>query len=68
MRKGVLDQLQYHYASFTGIYRSPRGYVYYLVYDYGFSPIVENEKEKALIIHRQEYMENPGFEIWKKGK
>lgn len=66
VRKEVLDQLGYNYLYFSSIFRSSKGHVYYLVYDYGFSPIHESGVEKALIIQKQDYMEKPSFDIWRK--
>ena len=56
VRKEVLDQLKYDYRFFSGIHRT-RSAIYYLCYDYGFAPFVENGVERATIIQRQEYMD-----------
>ena len=57
VRKEVLDQLKYDYRYFSGIYRT-RSAVYYLCYDYGFSPAVINGVDRATVIQRQQYMDD----------
>lgn len=64
VRKEVLDQMGYDFRLFSSIYKSQSN-VYYLAYDYGFSPIFEKGIEKALIIQKQEYMDRPTLKIWK---
>ena len=65
VRKEVLDQLGYDYRFFNGIHKTTTG-LYYLVYDYAFSPIFEGGIEKALIVKRQDYMDHLTLTIWKK--
>jgi len=66
VRKEVLDSMSYDYRFFSGIYKTKNG-LYYLVYDYAFSPVFEREGiEKALIVQRQPYMDKLTLEIWKK--
>jgi hypothetical protein len=65
VRKDVLDQMGYDYRYFSGLFKSKQT-LYYLVYDYAFAPIMDNGKEKALIVQRQDYMNRLGFEVWKK--
>jgi len=65
VRKEVLDQLSYDYRFFTGLFKSKNN-LYYLVYDYAFSPILDGVKEKVLIVKKQEYMDKLGYELWKK--
>ncbi len=66
VRKEVLDNMGYDYRYFSGLYKSPKGLLYYLVYDYAFSPIHERKIEKALIVQRQDYMDLISFKVWKK--
>ncbi|SNT37098.1 hypothetical protein SAMN05421640_3611 [Ekhidna lutea] len=66
VRKEVLDRLGYDYRYFSSIFKSQFG-PYYLVYDYGFSPMTDDRGiKKAIIIQRQDYMDEPSFNIWKK--
>ncbi len=65
VRKEVLDQMGYDYRYFSGIFKTKTN-LYYLVYDYAFSPIFEKGVEKALIVQRQDYMDKLGFELWRK--
>lgn len=66
VRKEVLDALGYDYRVFNGIHKTKTRGIYYLVYDYAFSPIFEGEKVKALIVKRQPYMNELTLDIWKK--
>ncbi|WP_420577992.1 hypothetical protein [Ekhidna sp.] len=66
VRKEVLNQLGYDYRYFSSIFKSKSG-IYYLAYDYGFSPVIDDRGiEKALIIQRQDYMDRLTLTIWKK--
>ena len=65
VRKEVLDNMGYDFNHFSGVFRSRKA-VYYLVYDYAFSPIWERDIKKVLIVSRQDYMDKLSFEIWKK--
>lgn len=65
VRKSVLEQMGYRFKFFTDIYRSSKGGVYYLCYDYGFTAIKEGTKEKAVIIKRQDYMDEMEYNPWK---
>lgn len=65
VRKEVLDQMGYDYRYFSGLFKT-KGNLYYLVYDYAFSPIFEKGVEKALIVQRQDYMDRLTLTIWKK--
>ncbi len=65
VRKMVLDEMGYDYRFFNGIHKVTNG-LYYLVYDYAFSPIFERGIEKALIVKRQDYMDHLTLTIWKK--
>ncbi|MEQ9405726.1 MAG: hypothetical protein RIM99_19200, partial [Cyclobacteriaceae bacterium] len=65
VRKTILDQMGYDFRHFSGIFKSQKN-VYYLVYDYAFSPIWEGDTKKVLIVNRQDYMDKLSFEIWKK--
>ena len=62
VRKSVLDSMGYDYSVFSSLYMPNSGNLYYLCYDYGFSPIVQKGVERALIISRQPYMK--GWEPW----
>lgn len=64
VRKEVLDQMGYDYNYFSGLFKT-KASLYYLVYDYAFSPLFENGVEKALIVQRQKYMDRLTLDIWK---
>lgn len=64
VRREVLDALGYNFNVFSSMYRTNKGSIYYLCYEYGFSPIIDNRGiEKAVIINRQDYM--PAWLPWK---
>jgi hypothetical protein len=64
VRQEVLDAMGYDFNIFSSMFRSKQGLIYYLCYDYGFSPIIDAKNiNKALIINRQEYMVN--WQPWK---
>ncbi|MEO9869662.1 hypothetical protein [Ekhidna sp.] len=65
VRKEVLDEMGYNYQFFNSLFKTDTA-LYYLVYDYGIAPIKEKGVPKALIVQRQSYMDELGFEIWKK--
>lgn len=56
VRRSILDTMGYDYRYFTSLYVSSR-VTYYFCYDYGLAVIEEGGKQKALIVHRQDYME-----------
>jgi len=57
VRKEVLDALGYNFNIFSSMYRTSKGTIYYLCYEYGFNPIIDSRGiEKAVIINRQDYM------------
>lgn len=63
VRKEVLLAMGFQFDFFTSIFVTNTKQVYYLCYDFAYSPIVEREIEKALIVTRQEYMKN--WNPWK---
>lgn len=67
VRKEVLDAMQYDGSVFSSIFVTNKKQIYYLCYEYGFTPILEKGVEKALIIARQAYMDpwNPWKYIYK---
>ena len=65
VRREVLDALGFNYKVFSGIYRSPKGLVYYISYDYAFSPLRDdNHVEKALIVQTQDYFASQAYNPW----
>lgn len=60
VRKEVLDTMGFQYPFFSGIYRSPAPgrQLYYVCYDFAFSPILQKGIEKALIVQRQDYFKS----------
>lgn len=65
VRKEILDKMGYDFRYFSGLFKA-RINLYFLVYDFAFSPIHERGIEKALIVQRQDYMDKLTFDIWKK--
>jgi hypothetical protein len=66
VRKEVLEQMGYRFGFFTNTFQSAKGGVYYLCYDYGFTPIIESGIQKALIIQHQTYMDRQTYNPWSK--
>ena len=64
VRKEVLDRMGFNFQFFTSIHKA-RSQVYFLSYDYAFSPLLEKGVQKALIIQRQESMDQQTFAVWK---
>ena len=64
VRKEVLDQMGYDYRYFSSLFKTST-MTYYLVYDYGFAPISDKGTDKVLIVQHQDYMNQPGFDIWR---
>lgn len=63
VRKEVLISMGFNFDNFTSIFVTYSKAIYYLCYDYGYSPIMEDMIEKAVIIGRQGYMK--GWNPWK---
>ena len=64
VRKEVLEAMGYDFNIFSSMYRTTKGTIYYLCYEYGFNPIIDNRGvEKAVIINRQDYM--AAWQPWK---
>ncbi len=70
VRKEVLDTMQYDYRYFSSIYKSNSNQVYYVCYDYAFSPIKQQDREtgkmidKALIVQKQAYFDQLSLKMW----
>jgi predicted nucleic acid-binding Zn ribbon protein len=56
VRKEVMLAMGYDVTLFSSLFLTAKKQVYYLCYDYGFTPLNENGAEKALIVTKQEYM------------
>ncbi|MBP9926208.1 MAG: hypothetical protein KBF45_09435 [Cyclobacteriaceae bacterium] len=63
VRKSVLDAMGFRPDLFTSLFMTSAKQMYYLCYDYGYSPLVEKDIEKVLIITRQSYMAK--WEPWR---
>ncbi len=66
VRKTVLENMGDDFLAFTALYLPSTGNLYYLCYDYGFSPIVQRGIERALIITKQSYV--GGWQPWQFAK
>ena len=62
VRKEVLVSMGYDFNTFSSAFATSRG-VYYICYDYAFSPVLDGLVEKALIVTAQDYM--LGLDPWK---
>ncbi len=63
VRKEVMLAMGYDITLFSSLFLTTKKQVYYLCYDYGFTPLKEKGVEKALIITKQEYMNT--WDPWK---
>lgn len=64
VKKDVLDSVGYNYKYFSEMYKSDEGRYYFLCYDYGFTPISEDNKQDVMIVKRAEYMDDFVPELW----
>jgi predicted nucleic acid-binding Zn ribbon protein len=63
VRKEVLISMGFSLDYFISIFVTRSKQVYYLCYDYGYTPIMEGQTEKALLVSRQDYMKD--WNPWK---
>lgn len=56
VRKEVLVEKGYDFNCFSSVYLTSNQTLYYICYDYAFSPIINNNREKALIVSVQDHM------------
>lgn len=63
VRKEILIKMGYDVTVFTSIFVTQQKQVYYISYDYGFTPLSDNGVDRALIIHKQDYMK--ALDPWK---
>ncbi len=59
----ILTNLGFKFGYFTSIYVTEHRQVFYLSYDYGFTPIYENGHKKVLIVKAEPFMVSP--DPWK---
>jgi hypothetical protein len=64
VRREVLESKGFDYRYFSGTYATVK-LIYYISYDYGFAAVTDQGKEKALIIQKQNYMDNYQLNPWK---
>jgi len=63
VRKDVLMSLGYQFELFTQIFPFKNG-TYYYCFDCGSLPLKDKGVKKMLILQKQGYMENQGFNPW----
>ena len=63
VRREVLDALGYDVSAFSSIFLTSKKQIYYICYDYAFTPIFDNGIEKALIVTKQDYINT--WDPWK---
>ena len=54
--KDILIALGYDQRVFSSIFLDSQKQIYYICYDYAFTPIIENNVAKAIIVAKQDYM------------
>ena len=55
VKREVMEAMGYDFTMFSSVFTTRRG-MYYICYEYAFTPIVEGTTEKALIVTHQAYM------------
>jgi len=63
VRKEVLDAMGFDISVFSSLFLTNKKQLYYFSYDYGFTPLIVNGVEKALIVNKQRYMNS--WNPWK---
>ena len=56
VRKTILSDLEFDFKYHTHTFSSKQ-FTYYFCYEYGYTFIIDNGKEKVLIVNKQPYME-----------
>ena len=56
VRHEVLVAMDYNFNLFSSIYLTSNKIVYYICYDYAFTPIFEHGVKKAVIVTKQDQM------------
>ena len=56
VRKEELVAMGYQPKFFSSLFLTSSRQVYYICYDYAFTPLFENNVEKALVVSKQDYM------------
>ena len=63
VRQEILEAMGYTWNLFSSIYVTSQKQIYYICYDYAFTPIVEHGVKKALIVTKQGFMNS--WDPWK---
>jgi predicted nucleic acid-binding Zn ribbon protein len=63
VRRDVLDAMGYDLRVFSSLFLTSKKQIYYVCYDFAFTPILDNNVEKALIVTKQDYMN--AWDPWK---
>lgn len=63
VRRDVLDAMGYDVRVFSSLFLTSKKQIYYVCYDFAFTPILDNNIEKALIVTKQDYMNS--WDPWK---
>ena len=64
VKKEVLDALDYNFSLFTSIFVTSKNAVYYLVYDYGLTPLrTKDGIKKVLVVTKGAYTDQ--FDPWR---
>jgi hypothetical protein len=63
VRKEVLTAMGYDETAFTSMYVTLEKQIYYICYDYAFTPTFKDNVAKAVIVGRQNHMKS--WDPWK---
>jgi hypothetical protein len=58
-----MEKMGYDVTVFSSLFLTAKRQVYYICYDFAFTPLVDKGIEKALIVTRQQYMRD--WNPWK---
>jgi uncharacterized Zn finger protein (UPF0148 family) len=61
--KEILDAMGYAYNLFSCIHVDPQKKIYYICYEYAFTPVIEQEVKKVLIVARPNFL--PAWDPWR---
>lgn len=56
VRREVLDAMGFDVRIFSSLFVTSTKQIYYICYDYAYTPIVQQQVQKALIVSTQNYM------------
>ena len=56
VRREVLDAMGFDVSVFSSLFLTSTKQIYYICYDYAYTPLLHHQVQKALIVTKQDYM------------